>query len=237
MSGPTEVVGSCLRVVLLGVPLKPEWSELRGKLTFLKYATAACHETHEKSYTVYAYAQQKLRRVAWMKLFPGTSAVWQVSEFEECEMYREFKRNGLLKTLGTPLRKDEVRENTREKTREKNEKINKKLGVNVQYASCCALACSQLVEASIQATCRETVKMADAQDKIRALEDEVRQLQYELELARNSNRKASEMCADEEAVDRGQDQGQGPGPVALDEEAVESAVEAGAISTTPVSGP
>ena len=186
MSGPTQIVGTCRRVVLLGVPLKPEWSELRGKLTFLKYAKATCKETQEQSYAVYAYAEQKLRRVAWMKLFPGASAVWQVSDFEECELYRAFKRQGLLMTFGTPLRKDAVREKTREKPREKNEKINKK-----------RKAAEQEVEAFIQKTRQESFELLDARDKIRALEDEVRQLRCEL--ARNSKRKASEMCADEEA--------------------------------------
>jgi hypothetical protein len=76
---------------------------------------------------VYAYAEQKLRRVAWMKLFPGATAVWKVSEFEECELYRAFKRHGLLKTLGDPLRKDVVREKSREKNEKINEKANEKI--------------------------------------------------------------------------------------------------------------
>jgi len=203
---PTEIVGTWRRAVITGLSRKPEWSELSDKLTFLKYARITDKETQEEKYVVYAHAHPPLREAAWKKLFPGAEAVEKVSEFEDCPMYRELKRQGLLKSLGEPLRKDVVRE----KTREKNEKINKKRkteGGSVQYASCCALACSQLVEASIQATCREAVKMADAQDKIRALEDEVRQLRSELELARNYKRKASDMCPDEEAVDRGRDQG------------------------------
>jgi hypothetical protein len=128
MSGPTAVVGSCRRVVLLGVPLKPEWSELCGKLTFLKYATAACRETHEKSYAVYAYAEQKLREVAWKKLFPGVETIKKVSEFEECERYDRFQAAGQLRTLGVPLRKDVVREGESRK----HENLKRKRGDKCQ---------------------------------------------------------------------------------------------------------
>ena len=126
MSGPTEIVGTCRRAVITGLSRKPEWSELSDKLTFLKYARITDEDTQEEKYVVYAHAHPPLREAAWKKLFPGAEAVEKVSEFEDCEMYRAFKRQGLLKTLGTPLRKDAVREKTREKPREKNEKINKK---------------------------------------------------------------------------------------------------------------
>ena len=41
-----------------------------------------------------------------MKLFPGAKTVEKVSEFEDCEHYRQWLRRGLLTTLGKPLRKD-----------------------------------------------------------------------------------------------------------------------------------
>jgi hypothetical protein len=109
MNEPTKIIGTCRRVVLRGVPLEPEWSELRGKLTFLKYAKATGEQTQEEKYVVYAHAQEPLREVAWMKLFPGVEVVWKVSEFEECEHYSRFQAAGQLRTLGVPLRKDMVR--------------------------------------------------------------------------------------------------------------------------------
>jgi len=126
MSGPTEIVGTCRRAVITGLSMKPEWSELSDKLTFLKYARITDKETQEEKYVVYAHSPLALRQAAWKKLFAGAEAVEKLSEFEDCERYCRLKRKGLLKSLGDPLRKDVVREKTRENTLEKNEKQSKK---------------------------------------------------------------------------------------------------------------
>jgi len=106
MPGPTEIVATCRKAVITGVSGAPEWSELCDKLTFVRYAGVTNPETQEQIYAVYAHAHPPLRKAAWMKLFPGAETVEKVSEFEECEVYRDFKRRGALKTLGEPLRKD-----------------------------------------------------------------------------------------------------------------------------------
>jgi len=105
MSNPTNFLGSCRRAVI-GLPRKPEWSEFSGKLTFLRYSVAAVNETQEQHYVLFCYAEQKLREVAWRKLFPDATGVWKVTEFEDCKLYRDLVRLGGLKTLGEPLRKD-----------------------------------------------------------------------------------------------------------------------------------
>jgi hypothetical protein len=220
MSGPTEIVGTCRRAVITGLSRKPEWSEVCGKLTFLKYAGITDKETQQQKYVVYAHAHPPLREAAWMKLFAGAETAEKVSEFEECEMYRDFERDGLLKTLGKPLRKDVVREKIREKNEKKNNTINKKRKAegrgNVQSPISGTNSFVDAVEAAIRVTKQqEAAELEEARDQIRALEDENRQLRSEL--ARNSKRKASEMCADEEAdeaVDSEADE-------AVDEEAAE----------------
>jgi hypothetical protein len=110
MSGPTEIVGTCRRVVITGLSSKPEWSESDDKLTFLKYYEQTNKTTQEKEYVVFAHAHPPLRKAAWMKLFPGAESVEKISEFEDCELYCRAQRSGRLKTLGKPLRKDAVRE-------------------------------------------------------------------------------------------------------------------------------
>jgi len=110
MSGPTELLGTCRRAVITGVSSKPEWSQLRDKLSFLKYGAITHCETQEQHYVVYAHAHPPLRKAAWMKLFPSAKSVEKVTEFEDCKFYCQLKAKGLLKTLGEPLRKDVVRE-------------------------------------------------------------------------------------------------------------------------------
>ena len=121
MSVPTQIVGTCRRAVITGLSRKPEWSELSDKLTFLKYAKITNNETEEEKYVVYAHSPLALRQAAWMKLFPGAETVQKVGEFEECEMYLDFERDGLLKTLGEPLRKDAVRDKKRKARDEKSD--------------------------------------------------------------------------------------------------------------------
>jgi hypothetical protein len=126
MSRPTAIVGTCRRVVLTGVPREPVWSELSGKLTFLRYAEATCEVTQKRGFVVYAYAEQKQREVGWKKLFDAETAK-KVGEFEECERYRRLKAEGRLKTLGKPLCKDVVREkDAKNENIENIEKIDKK---------------------------------------------------------------------------------------------------------------
>jgi len=93
--------------VITKVRSKPEWSQLRDKLTFLKYGVTTSDEG--TYYVVYAHAPEPLRNAAWQKLFPDAQGVWKVTQFEDCPFYGQFKAKGLLKTLGEPLRKDVVR--------------------------------------------------------------------------------------------------------------------------------
>jgi len=89
---------------------KPEWSQLRDKLSFVKYGGITHRETQAQRYVVYAYSPLALRKAAWMKLFPDAECVQKVTEFEEDKMYCVLKLNGGLKTLGEPLRKDLMQE-------------------------------------------------------------------------------------------------------------------------------
>jgi len=82
MSGPTKLVGTCRRAVITRVRSKPEWSQLRDKLTFLKYGVTTSDEG--KYYVVYAHAPEPLRNAAWKKLFPDAQGVWKVTQFEDC---------------------------------------------------------------------------------------------------------------------------------------------------------
>ena len=110
MSGPTEHFENCRRAVITGLDTKPEWSELRDKLSFLKYAEITDENTQEHKYVVYAHAHPPMRKTGWMKLFPGVEVVEKVSQFEDCKLYRRLQRERLLSTLGEPLRHDVVRE-------------------------------------------------------------------------------------------------------------------------------
>ncbi len=108
MPGPTEIVATCRKAVITGVSGEPEWSELCDKLTFLRYAERWCEATSKGVFVVFAHAQTPLRKAGWMKLFPGAETVEKVSEFEDCELYRDLKRRGALKTLGDPPPKEAV---------------------------------------------------------------------------------------------------------------------------------
>jgi len=100
------------KAVITGVSREPAWSVLSKQLRCVEYATVEA--TQERGFVVYAYALGSGQRAAGFKeLFPGAETVQKVSDFEECEMYRDFERDGLLKTLGEPLRKDAVRDKKR----------------------------------------------------------------------------------------------------------------------------
>jgi hypothetical protein len=50
------------------------------------------------------------REDAWKRMFAGAETVESIPDFDDCERYRRLKRDGLLKTLGKPIRKDANRE-------------------------------------------------------------------------------------------------------------------------------
>jgi hypothetical protein len=118
MSGPTEIVGTCRRAVITGGLCEQVWSELSGKLTFLRYAEmtwyaeATCEATSKRGFVVYAHTSAALRKKAWLSLFPGAETAEKLGKFEECERYRLLKDEGRLKTLGKPLRKDVIQQGT-----------------------------------------------------------------------------------------------------------------------------
>jgi len=63
------------------------WSELRGKLKFLRYLEATCEATQKLGFVVYAYSEPALREQAWKKLFPDAETAERVGEFEDCDHY------------------------------------------------------------------------------------------------------------------------------------------------------
>jgi hypothetical protein len=102
------------KAVITGVSCEPAWSDLSKQLRCVEYATVTCKATQERGFVVYAYALGSGQRVTgFKKLFPGAETVQKVGEFEECERYCRLKAEGLLKTLGDPLRKDAVRDKKR----------------------------------------------------------------------------------------------------------------------------
>jgi hypothetical protein len=114
--------GAFRRAVITGVTNEPEWADLKQKLVFLRYAE--CEATQKRVFVVYAYAEGcGQREDAWKRLFAGAETVESIPDFDDCERYCRLKRAGLLKTLGTPIRKDAKRE--RNETREATSKKRK----------------------------------------------------------------------------------------------------------------
>lgn len=67
--------------------------------------------TKKRVFVVYAYAEGcGQREDTWKRLFAGAETVESISDFDECERYHRLKRDGKLKTLGKPIRKDANRE-------------------------------------------------------------------------------------------------------------------------------
>ena len=140
MSGKTQIAGSFKRCVLTGVRREPAWSELSGKLTFLRYAGES-----SGTFVVYAYGEDKMRESAWKKLFAGAEKVKQITEFDDCERYRRLRDEGRLKTFGEPIRKDVAREEIMNNASNQQRKLDEEAN-SVSEVNCKAIMLCKQVE-------------------------------------------------------------------------------------------
>ena len=115
--------GAFCRAVITGVTNEPEWADLKQKLVFLRYADTRCEATQKRVFVVYAYAEGcGQREDAWKRLFAGAETVESIPDFDECERYCQLKRDGALKTLGIPIRKDARKEKSEQSVDERQRK-------------------------------------------------------------------------------------------------------------------
>jgi hypothetical protein len=115
--------GAFRRAVITGVTHEPVWADLSQKLVFLRYADTRCEATQKRVFVVYAYAEGcGQREDAWKRLFAGAETVESIPDFDECERYCQLKRDGALKTLGIPIRKDARKEKSEQSVDERQRK-------------------------------------------------------------------------------------------------------------------